>query len=53
MNIQNPGRALGDWNTPLKVKAIENMSVAMLAAVSASGSAAISIWANVDAKTKN
>ena len=53
IKIQNPGRAVGGWNTPLKVKVIENMRVAMLPAVSASGSAEISMCAKVDAKTKN
>ena len=53
MKIQNPGRANGGWKTPLKVKQRENIRVAMLPAVSASGIADINIWANVLAKTKN
>jgi len=53
MKIQNPGRALGGWKTPLNVNVSENISVAMLPAVSASGSAEINICANVLAKTKN
>lgn len=53
MKIQNPGSATGVWKTPLKVNASENMSVAMLPAVSASGRAAISMWAKLLAKTKN
>lgn len=53
MKIQKPGRAVGGWKTPLKVKVSENMIVAMLPAVSESGRAAISMWAKVLVKTKN
>ena len=53
MKIQKPGRAYGGWKTPLNVRVSENMSVAMLPAVSESGRAAMSICANVLAKTKN
>ena len=53
MKIQKPGRANGGWKTPLKVKHIENINVAIFPAVSASGNAAIIICAKVLAKTKN
>lgn len=53
MKIQNPGRAVGGWKTPLNDRAMENISVAILPAVSASGIAAISMCANVLVKTKN
>jgi hypothetical protein len=53
MKIQKPGSAVGVWNTPLKVNVSENMRVATLPAVSASGRAAMSMWAKLDAKTKN
>jgi hypothetical protein len=53
IKIQNPGSAFGGWKTPLNVNVSENISVAIFPAVSASGSAEISICANVEAKTKN
>lgn len=53
MNIQNPGRANGGWKTPLKVKHIENINVAIFPAVSESGRAEIIICAKVDVNTKN
>jgi hypothetical protein len=51
--LQKPGSAVGGWKTPLKTRVSENMSVAMLPAVSASGSAAMSMCAKVLAKMKN
>lgn len=53
MKIQKPGRAFGGWKTPLNVRMRENMRVAMLPAVSASGMNEINICAKVLAKTKN
>jgi hypothetical protein len=53
MKIQNPGRAYGGWKTPLKDSAMENINVPILPAVSASGRAAMSMCAKVEAKTKN
>lgn len=53
MKSQKPGRASGVWRTPLKVKAMLKRSVAMLPAVSASGRAAMTMWAKVEANMKN
>jgi hypothetical protein len=50
MKIQNPGRALGGCITPLKVKVMMNMSVAMVPPVSASGRDDITRDAKVDVK---
>jgi hypothetical protein len=47
MKIQNPGNAVGDCKTPLNVKERENIKVAILPAVAASGSPAISICAKL------
>lgn len=51
--LQKPGKAVGGWKTPLNTRVSENMSVAMLPAVSASGRAAMSMCAKVLAKMKN
>lgn len=53
MNIQNPGNAVGDCKTPLKVNIMLNNKVAMFPAVSASGMAAIMPCANVDVNSMN
>ncbi len=53
MKIQNPGSAVGLCRTPLKVNIRENMSVATLPAVSASGIAAMIMCANVEVNTRN
>lgn len=50
MKIQNPGRADGGCITPLKVKVMMNISVAMVPPVSASGRAEITSEAKVDVK---
>ena len=48
MKIQKPGSALGGCMTPLNVRAIMNIRVAMVPPVSASGRAAIMNEAKVD-----
>ena len=50
IKIQKPGRALGGCMTPLKVRVIINIRVAMVPPVSASGSAEITNDANVEVK---
>lgn len=53
MKSQKPGRALGVWRTPLKVRVRENIVVAMFPAVSASGRPAMSMWAKVEVNIWN
>ncbi|KAI6758696.1 hypothetical protein HG530_010936 [Fusarium avenaceum] len=45
MNIQKPGRAVGDWRTPQKVKLMRTRRVTIADAVRASGKAAMVICA--------
>jgi len=53
MNIQKPGKAVGLWRTPLNVSIMLNSNVAILPAVSASGMAAMIMWANVLVNSMN
>jgi hypothetical protein len=48
MKIQKPGSALGGCMTPLNVRVMMNISVAIVPPVSASGSAEITNEAKVD-----
>jgi hypothetical protein len=50
INIQNPGRAEGGCITPLKVRVMINISVAIVPPVSASGRDDITSDAKVDVK---